>query len=129
MASDRSRPGTTLVLDTGAAAGGGGLDSGSAPALARAEGGAARAAAASMARPASTLPAPEPAAAPGAGLYTVLVVSAELTCAGVRPGYWARISAARPATIALAADVLFTVVKPPVSLSATTFTPPAVTFT
>jgi hypothetical protein len=54
---------------------------------------------------ASTLPKPEPARRPPCR-YTVPVVSARVTWAGVRSGNWARMSATMPATIALAALVL-----------------------
>ena len=98
------------LLAARATTGAAGLVSGSAWAPAWALAGAARVAAASMARPASTLPLPDPAAWPPGGRTTVLVVSAWLTWAGVRCGNWALISAAMPLTIALAAAVLLTLV-------------------
>ena len=63
-------------------------------------------AAAMSALAASTVPKPEPLARPPGGWNTVLVVSARVTCAGVSVGNWAWMSAAMPATIALAALVL-----------------------
>ena len=52
------------------------------------------------------MPNPDPSARPPWGWNTVLLVSALCTCAGVSVGNWARISAATPATTALAAVVL-----------------------
>ncbi len=66
----------------------------------------AMAAAAVSAVVASTVPKPEPSARPPGGWYTVLVVSALVTCAGFSVGNWARMSATMPATTALAALVL-----------------------
>jgi hypothetical protein len=62
-------------------------------------------AAAVSALAASTVPKPEPWRRPPCR-YTVLTVSARVTWAGVRSRNWARMSAAMPATIALAALVL-----------------------
>jgi len=64
------------------------------------------AAAATRALAASTVPYPEPTARPPCRRYTVLEVIAWVTCAGVSWGNCARMSAAMPATIALAALVL-----------------------
>ena len=64
-------------------------------------------AAAASAAAASTVPNPDPSSRPPLGWNAVLLVSALSTCAGVIVGNWARISAATPATTALAAVVLF----------------------
>ncbi len=69
--------------------------------------GPASAAAAVSARPASAVPEPEPLPVLPPGWNTVPLSSASVTWAGVRLGNWDSIRAAIPATMALAALVLF----------------------
>ena len=82
---------------------------GTAPAPARGGTGFAITAAAFSAAAASAVPCPEPSARPPGGRNTVLLVRARLTWAGVSSGYCDLISAAMPATTALAAAVVLTV--------------------
>ena len=80
------------------------------------------------ARLASTVPKPDPLVIPPFRPKTVLSVIALRTCRAVRLGNSDRISAAIPATIALAAVVLLSVRKPD-GLAATTSSPAAVRVT
>ena len=86
-------------------------------------------AAAVSAAAASTVPNPDPVRRPPLGWNPVLLVSAVPTCAGVSVGNWARISAATPATAALAAVVLFILAYPVGPLAAITPLPGPVSVT
>ena len=86
-------------------------------------------AAAVSAAAASTVPNPDPVRWPPLEWNPVLVISAFFTCAGLMAGNCALISAATPATTALAAKVLFTLAYPAGPVAAMTPLPGPVSVT